>query len=192
MKKNIAAAVVILGIASLFLKFRLFDFEIGKYESLSEAIEKSIPYEIREIVHKEKYEGLTIIMYKAIPDKKEWPNADFDGIGIAFFEGNDQDGWENIGHNGWSHFNDENFSIDFEDLLLTDEEGNVLLDLYVTFGDVNNPDIAVMETKAEGDKEFKKAELIVKSGKRYYFQIGRAKEVRGISETGMVIDQQGG
>lgn len=159
---------------------------------MPEAIEKSISFDIQEIVHKEKYGNLTIIMYTVAPDKEKWPNANFDGLGIGFFEGNDKEGWKNIGHNGWSNYNNENFTFDFDSLLLNDDEGKVLYDLYVAFGEVNNPIISVIETKAEGEKEFRKAKMMKKNGKRYYFQLGRVKKVRGLSNTGIVIDQQGG
>lgn len=113
------------------------------------------------------------MMYTTEPDKNEWPNANFEGLRIAFFKGNDQDDWENIDHNGWSHYENDNFTFDVEILHEYDDKGNTMHDLYVAFGEINNPEIFSIETRSEGQTEFEKAKVTMNQGKRYYFQIGR-------------------
>ncbi|MFB1051457.1 hypothetical protein [Paraliobacillus sp. JSM ZJ581] len=73
-----------------------------------------------------------------------------------------------------------------------DNKGNVLRELYVVFGELNNAEIEKVETKTKQDKAFEQADIIMNQGRQYYLPIGRETIVRGLSNTGEVIDRQGG
>lgn len=73
-----------------------------------------------------------------------------------------------------------------------DHQGNTLHDFYVVFGEINNPNIVKVETKTHEEETFEEAKIISSNGIRYYFQIGREMIVRGLSDSGEVLDRQGG
>ncbi|WP_142383756.1 hypothetical protein [Peribacillus deserti] len=104
--------------------FWLSDFEFGKYDNLREAIQKGIPYPAIKLVHTEEYDGVTIVMYTAKPEEEELPFANYTPLAIAFFRGNDEEGWSNIGHNGWTHYENDNMHVYHEYLQEHDEKGN--------------------------------------------------------------------
>lgn len=165
---------------------------MGKYDNFQEAIQKGIPHEVKNIVHKDQFDDVTILLYTTDPDKEELPSADFEALAVAYFKGNDNEGWERIGHIGWTHYENENMTLYSESLHDYDNKGNTLHDFYVVFGEVNNAEIVTVETKSSEEESFEEAEIIMNEGKRYYFQIGRESIVRGLSESGKVIDRQGG
>jgi hypothetical protein len=192
MKKLISIALIVIISVVSIMWVSLSDFELGKYDNFQEAIEKGIPYEINNIIHSEQYDGVTIIMYTTEPDKEELPFANYEALAVAFFKGDDNGGWESIGGHGWTHYDNDNMTVYMEALRDHDNKGNVLHEFYVVFGEVNNAEIVKVETKTKNEKTFEEAEIIVNQGKRYYFQIGREGIVRGLSESGEVIDRQGG
>lgn len=130
-------------------------------------------------------------MYTTEPDKDKCPSANYDVLAVAFFKGSDEEGWVNIGHHGWTHYENENMTVYCEPLRDYDNSGKKLHEFYVVFGEVNNPKIVTVETKTKDGNSFKEAEMITKKGNRYYFQIGNEPIVRGLSENGEVINKQG-
>jgi hypothetical protein len=192
MKKLISIALIVVISVVLISWIGLSDFELGKYDNFQEAIEKGIPYEINNIIHTEQYDGVTIVMYTTEPDNDEMPFANYEALAVAFFKGNDDEGLESIGHHGWTHYENDNMTVYIEPLRDYDNKGNTLHEFYVVFGEVNNAEIVTVETKTKEEKSFEEAEIIMNQGKRYYFQIGRETIVRGLSESGEVIDKQGG
>ncbi|MGI8384173.1 hypothetical protein [Robertmurraya sp. P23] len=60
------------------------------------------------IVHKENYDGVTIVMYTTFTDQKELPLADYEALSVAFVIGSDKVGWESIDQHGWSHHENDN------------------------------------------------------------------------------------
>jgi hypothetical protein len=166
------------------------DLEVGKYDSFKEAFEKAIPYEVKGIVHREQYDDVTIVMCKAEPS--DLPHADFDVLTVAFFKGNDDEGWESIGGHSWEYYENSNMTVYDKHLHDADRKGNVLHEFHVMFGEVNNPEIVKVETTDMARANFKEARMIGYEGKWYYFQIGERTIVRGLSEDGEVVDQQGG
>lgn len=192
MKKIHIIALILISVGGLIAYwYTQPELELGKYETLQEAIEKAIPYEVNNVIHKEIYDGVTIIMYTTDPDKEELPLANYEALAVAFFTGNDKDGWENIGHHGWTHYENENLTVYIEPLRDFKDTGETIHEFYVVFGEINNPEIVRVETKSPEEKNFEEAKILTKYG-RYYFKIGRETTVRGLSEDGVVLDQQGG
>ncbi|MGJ9459890.1 hypothetical protein [Oceanobacillus sp. CF4.6] len=192
MKRFLRIALAVIIFIVLIIGVKMSDFELGKYDDFQEAIEKGIPYEVNTIIHTEQYNGVTIVMYTTQPDKDELPFANYEALAVAFFKGNDDKGWENIGYHGWDHYENDNMTVYTESLREHDNKGNVLHEFYVVFGELNNAEIEKVETRTKQDKAFEEAEIIMKQGRRYYLQIGRETIVRGLSKNGEVIDRQGG
>ncbi|EDL66393.1 hypothetical protein [Bacillus sp. SG-1] len=192
-KSLIIMALTLLGI-SVWLLFS--DYEWGKYDSLQEAIEKGIPYDVENVIHTHHYDGITVLLYTTLPDKKDFPFADYEALAVAFFKGDDESGWENVGVHGWEHYENDNFTIYDQHLIVDDSEGNNLHKFHVVFGELTNPKIAKVETKASagsaGLTVFNPAKIVSHKGNRYYLKIGEETIVRGLSENGEVIDRQGG
>ncbi|RKL64710.1 hypothetical protein CR203_24820 [Salipaludibacillus neizhouensis] len=192
MKKSLSISLAVILFIVLIIWVSLSNFEFGKYDNFQEAIEKGIPNKVNNIIHTEKYDGVTIVMYTTNPDKDEMPFADYEALAVAFFKGTDGEGWDNIGHHGWTHYENENMTVYIEPLRVYDNKGNSLHEFYVAYGEVNNAEIVTVETRNKKEKTFEEAEIITKHGKRYYFQIGKELIVRGLSKKGEVIDRQGG
>jgi hypothetical protein len=192
MKKLLIVVLVILAAIGLRSWALTSDFEFGKFDDFEEALQKGIPNQINQIVHKENYDGVTIVMYTTFPDQMELPFADYEALAVAFFKGSDKEGWESIGQHGWSHYENYNMTLYSEALRDYDHQGNTLHDFYVVFGEINNPNIVTVETKTHEEETFEEAKIISSNGLRYYFQIGREMIVRGLSGSGEVLDRQGG
>ena len=168
------------------------NFEIGKYDDFREAIEKGIPYNVNDIIYTEKYENVTIVMYTTEPNKEDFSFAEWEALAVGFFTGNEEEGWESIGSHGWDHYENDNMTIYFEPIREHDNQGNTKHEFYVIYGEINNSKIATIETKSKEEESFEEVEIINHRGKRYYFKIGRETIIRGLSESGDVIDRQGG
>jgi hypothetical protein len=192
MKKRVFIPLSILILIAFSIKLILSDYEFGKYDSFEEAIEKGIPYKNKHIIHTELHDHVTVVFYTAVPILDDTTPANYEVISVAFFEGSDQKGWENIGHNGWTHYDNKNMTVYYEHLIVSDDEGNLLHDFHVVFGEIHNNVIEKVETTTVEDKEFQQANIITVLGKRYYYQFGNNHIVRGISKDGEVIDKQGG
>ncbi len=191
MKKSIIAFGVILLVVFGLYKLYNSDFEFGKFDSFDEALEKGIPYSVGEVVYTEEVNGITVVMYLTEPDKKELPFANYPALAVAFFEGNDNTGWENVGPNGWTHYENKNFTLYHERLLQHDKNGIVLRKFYVVFGEVNNAEIVKVEVKDKSSEHFDEARIITSLHGRYYFSVSSGDSVRALDKEGRIIDQQG-
>ncbi|WP_088102857.1 hypothetical protein [Halalkalibacter urbisdiaboli] len=168
------------------------DFEFGKYDSFEEVVEKGIPYKVKDVLHTENIDGITVVMYTTEPNQDAFPSMNTEALTVAFLEGNDNEGWENIGPNGWSHYDNNNMTVNYENVRKYDNKGNLLKYIPVTFGEIKNASIRRVETKEKNSENFNEVAIIEHNHKRYYFDIGFHKIVRGLSEEGEVIDRQGG
>lgn len=192
MKKLLYVGLVILAAIGLRSWALTSDFEFGKFDDFEEALQKGVPHHINQIVHKENYDDVTIVMYTTFPDLVQPSFPGYEALAVAFFKGNDKEGWESIGQHGWSHYENDNMTLYSEALRDYDHKGNTLHDFYVVFGEINNPNIVTVETKTHEEETFEEAKIISSDGLRYYFQIGREMIVRGLSGNGEVIIRQGG
>lgn len=189
MKKYIIIALLSIGATAWIA---LSGFELGKYDSFQEVLEKGVPYKVKEIIHTQNVDGITVVMYTTEPDRKKFPSADYDALTVVFLEGNDHDGWEEIGPNHWEHYENDNMTVYSSHLHNHDRQGNANHQFYVVFGEINNPQIAKIETKTKEEDQFDAATILAHEGNRYYFQVARGDIVRGLSRDGKVIDRQGG
>jgi hypothetical protein len=159
-----------------------------KYPTLEKAIAGAIPFEVEEVLHKTKSDGITIVLYTT--NAEDAGEKEEKVLGVSFFEGNDEDGWKNDGPNGWEHEESETYSVYHENYTKYDEKGNVLKDIYVVFGEIKNNDIDRIEFANQDSEEYKKAKMIEKNGKRYYVGIGFRPQVRALNGNEEVIPQK--
>ncbi|SDJ15957.1 hypothetical protein [Salimicrobium halophilum] len=187
MKKILIFVVIFLLIQAGYLLVSNFLNDGPKrYDSVQEAIEKEIDNDINEVIHTEQRDGVNVVMYTIDPEVDNLPEADFEALAIAFLKGNDENGWKNLGSGGWTHYDNENMRVYVEPLRIHEHH------FHVVFGEINNPAIAVIETKADDEKSFEKAGIITHRGERYYFQPKLEPIVRGLAENGDIVDRQGG
>jgi hypothetical protein len=161
-----------------------------KYPTLEKAIAETIPFEVQEGLYKTKSEGITIVLYSTKAEGEEVKDIKEPVLGVSFFEGNNEEGWKNDGPNGWEHAESETYSIYNENYTKYDDKGNVLKDIYVVFGEINNENITAIEIANQDTEDYKKAKMIKKDGKRYYVGIGIRPQVRALNSNGEVIPQQ--
>lgn len=180
---------LMIAIAIVWIGFSAFN---GKYDTLAEGLRKGVPYDVKDVVHTHKADDVTVVFYLTEPDPKDLPSADYDALGVAFFSGSDQEGWEHIGPNGWTHVANDDMTVYYQSLPSSVQQGSEREELYVVYGEINNSLIQKIETKSLQAGSYREANIIEKNGQRYYYTIGDERVVRGLSETGEVISQQGG
>lgn len=160
------------------------------YPTLNEAIKGDTPYKVNNVIHIEKVEGISIVLYDTLPERKEFPHLIEPVLGVSFFKGNDEDGWKNIGPNGWQHQENDQFTIYHDFFREYTHEGNLVIDIPVVFGEINNEDIKKIVTLEQGDREnYMDAVIIKKDYGRYYLASGRVTSIKGLSKNGEIIEQ---
>ena len=161
-----------------------------KYPTLEKAIAETIPFDVQEVLYKTKSDGITIVLYNTKAEGKEVEHIKEPVLGVSFFEGNDEDGWKNDGPNGWEHAESETYSIYNENYTKYDDNGDVLKDIYVVFGEIHNEEINNLEFANQDSEDYKNAKIIKKDGKRYYIGVGFRPHVRALNSNGEVIPQK--
>lgn len=134
---------------AIFAWIVLTEMDFEKYDSLEKALEKGIPFSVKEVVHIQKIDGVTVVMYTTEPDRQQIPNADYDALAVAFFEGDDQKGWKNIGPHGWEHYENDNMTVYVTPLRESERHGNTKYELYIVYGEIHNDEISKIETKTK-------------------------------------------
>lgn len=109
-------------------------------------------------------------------------------MAVAFFEGNDKDGWENTGPNGWNYYVNENMTVFIQG---SSFKGAYLKRDYAIFGQIYNLDIENVKV-AGNDELFVDAKIITTKSGRYFFKLGDYVIAQGLSKDGEIIDRQGG
>lgn len=147
---------------------------------MNQVIEEDIPFNVREVIHKEKVKDGVILLYVTRQKDK---NGEFDAVTVAFLKGNDQDGWENAGHNHWEHEENERLTVYTDVFYDYDKEGNLENRLPVIYGKVESEQIKIVEVLGKNDR-LEIASIIEKESGRYYVKIGDYKSARGLSGDG--------
>jgi hypothetical protein len=137
------------------------------YDTLEEAIQIGTPYKVKEVIHIEKTENLTIVLYTTKSEGEQFKFAPYDALTVAFFEGNNRTGWQYAGPNGWNHYKNDDMTVYYEEYRKHDNEGDVIKEVPVTFGRIYNPKIQRVETKAKNSNEFLEIKIIEKNGVRF-------------------------
>lgn len=147
---------------------------------MNKVIEKDIPFNVKEVIHKEKVKDGVILLYLTHQKNKQ---GEFDALTVAFLKGNDKDGWENAGHNHWEYEEDEQLTVYTTVFYVYDREGNVETRLPVIFGKIENKEYNRVEVLG-AEERVDSARVIKKESGRYYIKVGDYKSARGISNDG--------
>ncbi|QGQ45756.1 hypothetical protein [Metabacillus sediminilitoris] len=159
------------------------------YPTLQEAINNDIPYKVSEVIHTKKIDDITVVLYTTEAKGEEFSYIKEPVLGVAFIKGNNKEGWKNDGPNGWEHYQNENYTIYYQPYTKYNEQGELLKDFDVVYGEINNKDIQKIEIAKQGMKDFTETKMIKQGNKRYYLGIGYHPEVRAVSSNGEVINQ---
>ncbi|WP_210365649.1 hypothetical protein [Bacillus sp. REN3] len=158
-----------------------------KYETVEEAIRKDIPFNIKQIIHKEKTKDGWVVFYTT--EQKDG-RKQFEALAVAYIKGGKKDGWENAGHNHWTYYEND-FMILYADAFhIYRKNGKLEERIPVIFGKIANPGVKTIEA-AGTDGKFKKIEIIQKGKDRYYYAIGDYKQVRALGADGKELNRQG-
>lgn len=157
------------------------------YQTAEEAIQNDIPFNIKQIVHKEKVDGGWLVFYTT--EQKDGAKK-AEALAVAYISGNKEEGWENKGHNHWTYYKND-YMILYADVFHTYRENGELDErIPVLFGKILNPDIKSIEA-AGTDGKFTKLEITEKNQQRFYYAIGDYTEVKALGADGKELDRQG-
>lgn len=149
-------------------------------EPMSKVIEKDIPFNVKEVLHEEKVKDGIIILY--VTEQKD-KRGTFDAVTVAFLKGNDQNGWENAGHNHWEHEENEELTVYTDVFYDYDRNGRIQNRLPVIYGKIENKKIYRVEVFGEQER-VDSAQIIKQESGRYYIKVGDYKNARGIENEG--------
>lgn len=152
-------------------------------------------YSVKDVIRVQKIDDVTVVLYTTEVDREQFPHINNDIPAVAFFEGNDQKGWKNVGPNGWTHYENDNMTVYTEHFRDHHQQGYILREILIIYGEIHNDEIVTIETKTNDKGDYVESIIIPHQGKRYYFHWEKGPIhtviVRGLSNDGVVIDEQG-
>ena len=149
--------------------------------TMNKVIEEDIPFNVNEIIHKEKVKDGVILLYLTHQKSKQ---GEFAALTTAYLKGNDQDGWKNAGHNHWEYEENEELTVYTDVFYDYDRNGHLENRLQVIYGKIENKQITIVEVF--GDEErIDHARIIEKESGRYYMKMGDYKKARGGTNGGL-------
>ncbi|MBY0122503.1 hypothetical protein H0173_11265 [Bacillus sp. S/N-304-OC-R1] len=143
--------------------------------TIEEVIEKDIPFNVKEVIHKEKVKDGVILLY--LTEQKN-NHGIFDTVTVAFLKGNARDGWKNAGHNHWEHAESDWITVYKDVFYEYNKKGMLENYLPVIYGKVENDNVRFVNVLGEEEK-LEKAYIIEKDSGRYFIKIGNYELVRG-------------
>jgi hypothetical protein len=149
--------------------------------TLEQAIEAKIPNKILQILYTEQQGDGTVTFF--LTNEENSPHS---VIGFAFVE-KVGDGWVlDPGSVTLRRLPKQGLTLFYEDLLRSGQEK-----VSYTYGKVGNPAITQIEVALPDNTNFRKANVISTSHGRFYFEKGYHLKVRGLSNEGTILDEQG-
>lgn len=152
--------------------------------TLEEAIEKKIPFNVNEVIHKEEVKDGIIVFYTT---KQKNESGPIKALAVAFLKKHKQ-GYENAGNNHWYDGEHEHFTKYINTFYDYDQKGKLENKIAVTFGKVINGDIKSIEVRTKDGYE--EAEMFELGEDRYYFKLGNYKTIRGLGKEKDIIFRQ--
>nr|WP_245350006.1 hypothetical protein [Cytobacillus eiseniae] len=144
---------------------------------INKVIEEEIPFNVKEVIHKEKVRDGVILLYTT--RQKNEKKEEFDAVTVAYLKGNEKDGWENAGHNHWEFGEDERLTV-FKNVFYDyDSRGGLENRIPVIYGQIEKSDISLIEVV--GKEELKRARIIERESGRYFLKVGEYEFARGVS-----------
>ncbi len=150
---------------------------------MNKVIKEDIPFNVQEVIHTEKVKDGVILLYATRQKNK---HGEFDAITVAFLKGNDEDGWENAGHNHWEHEENELLTTYTDVFYDYDHKGNLENRIPVIYGKIESKDIKSVEVSGK-DEKLEKSHIIEKGSGRYFFKLGDYEIARGLSSDGKAM-----
>ncbi|MEH7124396.1 hypothetical protein V7122_16210 [Bacillus sp. JJ1532] len=144
--------------------------------TMDRVIEKDIPFNVKEVIHKEKVKDGIILLYVT---KQKISEETIDAVTVAFLKGNDRDGWENAGHNHWEHDENDWMTVYKDVFYEYDHRGILENRLPVIYGKIEHEDIQSVFVFGENGK-LENVPIFEKEGGRYYIKLGDYETARGI------------
>ncbi|MFE4522678.1 hypothetical protein ACFRCQ_11070 [Cytobacillus firmus] len=151
--------------------------------TMGQAIDDGIPFNVKEVLHKEKVKDGVILLY--LTQQNDGQN-EVEAMAAAYLKGSDKKGWKNEGHNHWEHYENEHMTVYSDTFYDYDKEGNLENRLPIIFGEIQSGDIKKVEVAGKEEK-FEEAAIINKENKRYFFKMGDFHTARGLSADGKEI-----
>lgn len=171
----------------LLISIFILSITACSYPTMNEAI----PYKVNQIIHTEKMKEISIVLYDTIAEIEEFTDQTKPVLGVAFLKGDQEDGWDNVGPNGWKHKENDQLTIYKEHFKDYDKKGNIIADISIIYGEIHNPEIKKIETLAIGETEhYNEAEIIEKDKKRYYLIIGEKSSIKALSANADILYQE--
>ncbi|GLB58086.1 hypothetical protein [Cytobacillus sp. NCCP-133] len=152
-------------------------------QTMGQAIDEDIPFNVKGILHKEKVKEGIILLYTTHQKNGQ---GEFDAMAAAYLKGSDKNGWKNEGHNHWEHYENEHMTVYADEFYDYNKEGNLDNRIPIIFGEIHNQEIEKVEVAGKEEK-FEEAAIIEKESKRYYFKMGDYHTARGLSADGKEI-----
>ncbi|MDT3701240.1 MAG: hypothetical protein RO469_17715 [Thermincola sp.] len=169
-------------LASSIILF-LYFFTGEKLHTVEDAISKSIPYKVSNILDIVKMPGGAIIFYLS-------PKDNYHLIGVAFFKGDNEKGWEIVGPRDLRDYHADQFSFNVETVAVFDAQGPFAERIQVVFGQINDNEIK--DIKVGGaEVKFVNAKIIENAEGRFYYKVGKYNIVQGLNKNGEIVLQVG-
>ncbi|MFB6465915.1 hypothetical protein ACE38V_03740 [Cytobacillus sp. Hz8] len=157
-----------------------------KYDTVEEAIKKDIPFNIIEVIHIERVQSGVIVLYTTKQKNHFQP---IEALAVAFINGSDKTGWENLGNNHWGYNNEhQDFSIYPNTFYKFDKKGNIKQEIPVVYGVIKNPAIKSVQVLGK-ERKYEDAQMIEKNKIRYFFRLDTYEKSRGVTEEGKIVSQ---
>jgi hypothetical protein len=160
------------------------------YDTLDEAIEKGIPFDAKEVIHKEILSEVAIVLYTTEPKTEEWAYVNKRMLAVAFFEKDEGGSWRNVGPNSWDYYEDEAMNVYFQEYHDYDPQGKKIKDIEIVFGEIYTPKVRVIDAASEEQRNFNKLPIIKTESGRYFFYVGKKKIVRAIAKNGEIVSER--
>lgn len=154
-----------------------------KSESLEEAIQKDIPFNVKQVIYTEKVKGGEIILYIT---EQQVENEPIEALAIALMK-EDEKGWENAGNNHWDYRENPNMTVYLNTFYDYDKRGSLLQRIPVIFGKIHNNSIQTVQVAGQ-DSQYENAKLIYKDGDRYFIKLGEYRLAKGLNGKREVIE----
>ncbi len=161
----------------------LYFFTGGKPHTVEDAISKTMPYKVSSILDIVKMPGGAIVFYLS-------PRDNYQLMGVAFFKGDDEKGWEIVGPRDLRDYHADQFSFNVQTVAAFNAQGPFDERLKVIFGQINDNEIKVIKVGG-AEVEFANAKIIQNTEGRFYYKVGKYNIVQGLNKNGEIVLQVG-
>lgn len=168
----------------LFIILVLFLTACTSSETLGEAIQTDIPFNVAKIIYTVKVEDGEVIFY-ITEQKKE--NEPINALAVAFMK-KEEKRWVNAGNNHWDYVENPNMTVYLNTFYDYDKKGNLIQRIPVIFGKIINKSIQTVKVAGQ-DGKFDNAKLIYQDGEQYFIKLGEYHIAEGLNSKREVVER---